>query len=262
MSRFRSAIVFGVVLLVAAVGIRMFPRSSVATLATTSPSSSQQATEPRPGLAIVIVDMSKSFAPLDGTKVSALKAVTDGLYEVLTKSWPSGSVYVTTIAASSLRTDGPCGPPMVYKQQLLHLSNGKARGTSITTPDVLTQWFQECVGLVKKRSEKPEMHTDISGAVAMAAEAAREVSGPKLLCVVSDFVEDLPQGNKPAQFVLSGERVLMLWAPQETDATDPNQMFARIKGWEDHFRKAGASQVVTAPVTGFTAGSLQRWISQ
>jgi hypothetical protein len=81
-----------------------------------------------------------------------------------------------------------------------------------------------------------------------------------VLCVFSDFQEDLPSGSKPAAFRLTGERVLMLWAPESHDQTDPGQMKSRLQEWEQRFKASGASDVLRLPVAGLRRAGVESWI--
>ena len=222
-----------------------------------APSEAPQADSP--GSAIIIVDLSKSFAPIDEAKEAALRGVTDVLQQVLTQAWPAGSVYVSAIGSSSLTLDAPCGPAITYEQQLLRVDPHKSASARITRSEVLKRWFTECVRRIHQRSAKEEPFTDISGAVAIATISTKTVAGSKLLCILSDFAEDLPKGNQRAEFVLKGERVLMLWGPQRSDEKDPNRLFNRLAQWEDRFRRAGASEVLSLPIAGFTSEKVKQW---
>jgi hypothetical protein len=213
----------------------------------------------RPGAATIIVDLSKSFSPIDKEKEAALRGVAEAVVQLLTHSWPSGSLYVSAIGKSSLTLDAPCGSAITYEPRLIQSDTNDRSKTKITRPDLLKSWVSECLGLIKRRSAREEPFTDISGAVAMAARSMKDVSGQKLLCIMSDFVEDLPRGNLRAEFSLSGERVLMLWAPQSRDPKDPNQLFKRLADWEERFKRAGASEVVQVPIAGFTNEQVTKW---
>jgi hypothetical protein len=207
----------------------------------------------------IAIDFSKSFAPFDLEKKNALNALLQAVKTGLKDHWPSGTVYVSAIGTSGLKQTPPCGAAMSYRQTLI-TSPATTKEGQITSKGALDQWGIECVAQLVKRSARVEDYTDISGAIALAADWTRPGTGRKLLCVFSDFVEDLPQGSERAAFKLNGERVLMLWAPQSSDRSAATQMFQRLDEWEQRFRKAGASMVLRVQIAGLTADRMASWI--
>src|SRR2546429_6761314 len=76
--------------------------------------------------------------------------------------------------------------------------------------------LQACTKTVVRAStagSERSAYTDISGAVALAAEQGQSVLGPKYIVIVSDFIEDLPPGKRPIRLQLNGERILLLHRP-------------------------------------------------
>jgi hypothetical protein len=207
----------------------------------------------------IAIDFSKSFAPFDAQKQTAIRALMAAINRAFTDRWPSGTVYLSAVGSSSLGQVPPCGPAVTYRQTLVPSALNQQQGR-IVSKAVLAEWIEECVSRVVERSKAVEGYTDISGAIALAADWARTTSGRKLLCVFSDFVEDLPRGAERANFKLNGERVLMLWAPQSTDLGAPNKLFERLSGWEQAFSKAGASAVSRLQIAGLTSEQVSEWI--
>src|SRR5204862_7670308 len=117
---------------------------------------------------------SRSFAPFDPEKKLALGALMQALKNALTQRWPSGTIYVSAVGTSSLKQVPPCGPAVSYRQ-LLIASSVKKEG-QITSKGVLDQWTSECVTQLVKRSANVEEYTDLSGAVALAADWAMAAS--------------------------------------------------------------------------------------
>ncbi len=111
------------------------------------------------------------------------------------------------------------------------------------------------------RAIRPEPATDISGAVALAADVARLVSGLKVLIVLSDFQEELPRGHKPTPFRLSSERVVMLYRPDVRDTPSGDEMYQRLQDWERRLKAAGASTVCRVPIKGVLAESIRACFS-
>jgi hypothetical protein len=209
---------------------------------------------------VIAVDFSKSFAPLDSPKTAALQTLANALQTAMTKRWPSASLYVTPIGNASLLASPPCGPAILYQGLLIAPRETNPTNRTISQPSVLSKWWTECIQQLTAKSQHVEAFTDISGAVALAAQSMRLSSGPKLLGIVSDFVEDLPKGNLAADFQLSGERVLLMYGPETSDGRNPSVLTKRLSDWEQRLQSAGASRVVRVPIAGLTAESLQTWI--
>jgi len=126
----------------------------------------------------------------------------------------------------------------------------------ISRPDDLRLRLDECVRAVLQRSEKADNFTDISGAVAVAAETAQTGFDTRVLIIMSDFREDRPHGEPSIQYKLHGERVAMIHRPEERDRPDMRGYQKRVDEWNKRFMTAGATTVCTHPMLTVTANLL------
>jgi hypothetical protein len=87
-------------------------------------------------------------------------------------------------------------------------------------------------------------HTDIPGAIMLAAEYLREIgAGSSALVVFSDLEEDLPRGARRTLRAdeLAGTRVVAMNVKRlAADTLDPEVYRGRLAGWEKRARSAGA----------------------
>jgi hypothetical protein len=88
------------------------------------------------------------------------------------------------------------------------------------------------------------VHTDIPGAMMLAAEYLREVgAGSSVLLVFSDMQEDLPAGStrELSRSELENTRVVAMNVKRlERDTADPGVFRGRLVGWAQRVRSAGA----------------------
>jgi hypothetical protein len=234
----------------------MIPRSGLPfllcfLLANSSPSA-QSELEAKVSVA-VLVDVSKSFAPLSRTDQAALEQLQRAIERAASTAWePPLTIYWSTIGNSGiLAGSSVCGSAHFHPRMV-----NRGRSGEFSSAPQLQAWFRECVRAVVARSLRPEDFTDISGSVAIAAENGRRAKGRKLIVVLSDFAEDLPAGSKPVAFELSGETIVMLYRAQPSDAKDGNLLFSRLKQWEERFTKAGAKSACRVPIIGATATTI------
>jgi hypothetical protein len=204
--------------------------------------------ESQPETAVVIlIDLSKSFAPLKSADERALEQVGIAVVHMATREWQRPVLFLWSIIGSSSQfRDLPCGPPILYAPRI----GRQSRQGEIGTEQRLRNWNKACVLRLTGGGIKPEEYTDISGAVYLASETARSSTGRKFLIIMSDFYEDLPPGNQPTKFQLSGEQVVMLYRPDPRDEKDPNQMIARLQDWASRLKNAGARGACLLPVKG------------
>ena len=216
-------------------------------------SSAQSDLEAKTSVA-VLVDISKSFAPLTRTDQAALDQLERAIERAATSVWePPISIYWATIGNSGvLATSSLCGSALFHPRLVQRA--GRDEFSSVAQ---LQAWFRECARAVVTRSQqRPEDYTDISGSVAVAAENGRRVKGRKVIAILSDFVEDRPAGGKATDFELSGETVVMLFRAQPADATDGNRLFSRLKQWEEQFTHAGAKSACRVSIIGATSNTI------
>ena len=243
----RLSTMTGVCLLVAAVLI--LPAASPA-----------EAQEPPQTSVIILVDMSASFAPLIPEDRTALESLADAIVRMTAQQaegWEQPvKLMWAVIGSSSMKQTPPCGPAIQFRGMIA----GRRPGV-ITRADSLRIWFKACVLRLMGGAAPPERYTDISGAVALASEVARQIQGLKVVFMLSDFAEDLPPGDSPARFALRGEHVVLLYRPDARSRQGSDQVLARVREWETRLRGAGASSVCRLPIKGITAGSVEACLS-
>jgi hypothetical protein len=89
-------------------------------------------------------------------------------------------------------------------------------------------------------------HTDIQGAIMLAAEYLNETgAGSRVLLIFSDLEEDLPAGNvrRLGASDLAGTRVVAMNVKRlGADQADPGTFRARLADWEARVATAGAAE--------------------
>lgn len=205
---------------------------------------------------VILLDFSQSFAPLKSEDEQALNALADSLLQQARQEWETPVlVRWAVIGSSSLFADPPCGPAVQFAPKLLQGLGNPNGSTSISDVGVFQAWLRECIQQSVKKSQTTQKYTDISGALALAAETASAVKR-KFIVVLSDFVEDREPGSAPLKIALKGEKVMMLYRPEAGDRQDPARLFNRLSGWEKTLVAVGASGVCRVPVVGAVSGSL------
>ncbi len=206
---------------------------------------------------IILVDMSASFAPLTPQDKVALESAAEAALRFSseeTEGWQQPvKFFWSVIGSASMRQQPPCGSAIEFRT----IIGPRRPSGTIRSADNLRTWFQACVLRFMGGAVPVQRYTDISGAIALAAEVDRPITGLKVLFVLSDFLEDLPHGDTPSTFVLSGEHVVLLYRPDLRSGQSGDQVFARVQAWERKLRAAGASHVCRLPVQGITAGSIE-----
>ncbi len=202
---------------------------------------------------VVLVDFSKSFAPLSGDE-RALREVAAATAELAQKDWqPPVALLWSRIQTASLVSRPLCGP-FQFQQSLI-----KRDGDDSAQ---LAQKLEECSKSTVKTSlieEEQAPYTDITGAIALAAEQNQSVSGAKYLIIFSDFIQDLPPGKQPMKLRLNGERVLLV---HRTGTQRPVlgliDHLDSMRRWTEDLRQAGAASVVTIPISSVTRERVTR----
>lgn len=205
---------------------------------------------------VVLLDFSASFAPLTAEDEQALDTLADSLLQRSRGDWtPPVLVRWAVIGSSSLFTAPPCGPAIQFEPKLLPGLGKSNSSTHIGDADVFRVWLHQCIQQSMKRSRSAEKYTDISGALALAAETGSGAK-QKFVVVLSDFVEDREPGAQPLALTLKGEKVVMLYRPEANDRLDPAKLFNRLAEWEKRLMAAGASGVCRVRVSDAVSGSL------
>jgi len=202
---------------------------------------------------VVLVDFSKSFAPLVNDE-RALEELATATSELAQREWqPPVEILWSRIQTASLISGPLCGP-FQFQQSLIKRDNDD----SAQVADKLQTCAKAVVRASAAGSER-SAYTDISGAVALATEQGQSVLGPKYLVIVSDFMEDLPRGKRPIRLQLNGERVLLLHRPgtEKTPLALVDHL-ARIQRWSEALREAGAVSVVALPLSAVTEQRIVR----
>ena len=202
---------------------------------------------------VVLVDFSKSFAPLVGD-ARALEELASATSELAEREWqPPVEILWSRIQTASLISGPLCGP-FQFQQSLIKRDNDD----SAQLADKLQACTKAVVGASTAGSER-SAYTDISGAVALAAEQGQSVLGPKYIVIVSDFIEDLPRGKRPIRLQLNGERILLLHrlGTEKTPLSLIDHL-ARIQRWSEALREAGAASVVALPLSSITQQRIVR----
>src|SRR5258708_15159211 len=153
---------------------------------------------------VVLVDFSKSFVPLSQDE-RALREVSGATAELAQREWqPPVAVLWSRIQTASLVASPLCGP-FQFQQSLIKRDD--------EDPAQIAQKLEDCTKSTVRASTvsvEQAPYTDISGAIALAAEQGESIVGSKYLIIISDFIEDLPPGKRPITLRLNGERVLLL----------------------------------------------------
>jgi len=102
-----------------------------------------------------------------------------------------------------------------------------------------------------------EQYTDISGAIAMSAQAAQSDSSVKFLVVLSDFLEQQAPKAKPATLHLNQERVILIHR-LGLDDKSIDLHITRLETWRKALLAAGAKSVAVIPEEWATSNVLDQ----
>lgn len=213
-----------------------------------APTACTRARSPEGTSVVVLIDFSKSFAPLTVSDARALNEVASAIVELAAKSWsPPVRFRWARIEEASVTAKNLCGP-LEFESKLIKSDNDLDRAG-------LRQKLAECASTVLRASQDTSQQssfTDISGAIALAAQD-RENTGEKILVIFSDFLEDQRAGLQPVDFQLHGERVLLIHRPGlDLRGLTVGEYMARIDEWAGKLRLRGAKEVTSIPVFGIT----------
>src|SRR6266571_1471167 len=125
-----------------------------------------QKNRPRSSITI-LVDLSKSFAPLTADDQAALRTVGRAITSLPVSTFPRPiTIAWLGIGTSSPHEHPPCGPGFLYDPKMIKRNEpGVVRDKS-----TLIKRLDECVGIITQRSKLPGDWTDISGAIQQASD--------------------------------------------------------------------------------------------
>jgi len=203
----------------------------------------------QPGTSVVVlVDFSRSFTPLGGADERALNAVTAALAEFTSRSSPPVTFYWSRIETHSVLSERLCKPTRVDPK--LIRSEGELDKTGLRT--ALAACAESIVKASAEATQRSQ-YTDIRGALALANEDTNGRASERVFVVFSDFLEDLPPGDKRAEYSLNGSRVLLLHrSGSDSRETTAEGHLALMAKWVAEVREKGATEVITMPVFGAT----------
>lgn len=210
----------------------------------------------RGGVAVsVLVDFSRSFAPLDAADRRALLSVAETIAELSTSAWePPVVCSWQRIVGESLGTQPECGP-FEYEPRL----TGRKEGSD---PKNLRARLRGCVEQIVEKSRRwteTAGWTDIRGALRLASETAGRRYARRVIVVYSDFEEDLSPGAKPARLHFDGHEVVLIHRPPRPGTARPlNVHMASIQQWRREIISAGARAAASCPVPFLTSRRLKR----
>ncbi|HXG06027.1 MAG TPA: hypothetical protein VNI77_01715 [Nitrososphaera sp.] len=249
--------------LIAVVGFAIFGGRQTEPIRISESQSGQQGAS-----VVVLIDFSKSFPASyrsDGSMVygfrledhRALDALVTVLAE-LASGTPTFKTVWTQIQTSSI-TQNPVCPPIEMTHGIIK------REHALTTREQLRDTLKKCVATVMlqgKDQNKLGNFTDISGAIAMAADIGSAQYTERILVIISDFLEDLPPGSTPAHFQLNGERVVLLHRPGTDEQENISAYLSRIQGWKQKLLQHGAKTVASLPVFAVSETRLRAALRQ
>lgn len=220
------------------------------------------------GAVTILLDYSRSFAPYSRADIAALnetaKAVV-GMVRGGSLQQPLKLLWVA-FGDNGMQPLEPCGPARVFQQRL----TGDA-GTTVKSPDAaerltsvakLEAWFSDCGEAIQATSQSTQQFTDISGAMAFAADTVQDVRGDRVIVVFSDLLEDLPPRRKLPAFRLDDVKVLLIWRPGLDDRKQPVATPERVDQWRTRIEQAGASRVCAKAAQGLTEGEISSCLSK
>lgn len=203
---------------------------------------------PQSGI-IVLVDFSRSFAPLTQQDHGSLKTLGHAAVELARRVSQPVKIQWSAVTSDSLKAPSLCGGPRMFRQQLTSLR--PAPPSYIIRLEDLRRWTADvCPDVVLKMSQQNlSEFTDISGAISLASDSLSTVAGDRFLIVYSDLLEDQPDATTASLHQLTGFRILLVWRP---GMDSPEDMDGRHERWKQAFRRAGASATCTFPASSLT----------
>jgi hypothetical protein len=89
----------------------------------------------------------------------------------------------------------------------------------------------------------------------------RNDAADRVLIVFSDMLETRPPDSPPVRFELNGARVLLIHRAAANEPGSAAAYVARLRGWSDRLKSAGATSVSLLPVRGVAFRSLKNTLS-
>src|SRR5216684_1813086 len=121
---------------------------------------------------VLLVDFSKSFAPLTKSDEQAIRKIADATADLARGEWTNPvSVLWSRIQTASL-VSGPVCRPLEFQQTLIKQDKSDP-SSNLTDFDGFKQALQQCAISAAQQSSAPAeqaSYTDISGALALASE--------------------------------------------------------------------------------------------
>lgn len=203
---------------------------------------------------VVLIDFSKSFAPLTKGDEVALRNLADASAEAAVHSWKApASILWSPIESSSLLSKAICGP--------IELRTALVKRADETPASGFATKVQTCASAAMDRSADTSAYTDISGALSLAIDQANASGSEKHIAIFSDFMEDEPQGVEPANTTLSGAHLLLIHRHGLSGRTSLSDHLKNIERWREKLIGHGAESVITLPVGSLTKERAQRALS-
>jgi hypothetical protein len=210
---------------------------------------------------VVLMDYSATFAPYRAEDEALLREIGSGVASMIVDRSLPQPVKIVWAAFGSvgLQPLQPCGPPRTFRQTFTRRLDTR---DEINSRESLTRWFAACHASVMATSHKTEQYTDVSGALAFAADAVQDVLQERVIVLFSDLREDLPAGQSVAEVNLRGSRVLLIWRPGLDDRDDPNVVSRRAQEWRARLLKTGATIVCARASQAITAADMTRCLAK
>ena len=173
----------------------------------------------------VLVDVSGTYADQAPQVVKTVKA------GVLPSMQPGDSLTVVRIDEASYEKDN------IETKLNLAPRMSDANAQKLHAARALDEFAQQV---------KPASHTDVTGAIMIAADYLRDAEPDhKIIVIFSDLQEDLPAGTRRvlASDELAGMRVFALNVKRlEADNRNPQAYRDRMSEWEERLVAAGATE--------------------
>jgi hypothetical protein len=210
----------------------------------------------------ILLDYSKSFAPYSHSDIAALNETTKAVVRMVRGGSLQQPLKILWAAFgdNGLQPVEPCGPARVFQQRLTGGSEPSVKSPDPAEPlisvDKLEAWFSVCSEAVQSTSQAAQQFTDISGAMAFAADTIEDVRGDRVIVLFSDLREDLPPNRQLPPFRLNSVKVLLIWRPGLDDRKQPTATPERVEEWRTRIESAGASRVCAKAAQGLTEGEI------
>jgi len=208
---------------------------------------------------IVMVDISGSFFPLAKDSKTALKRVADALINKSTREWDTPVSFLWSTIGNPLDMIYPCGQAIQFDPSKI-FSRGKDPLVKTRIEEV-QNWHEVCLKIFSGKRIKPNSKTMLSGSINIAAQSAEMIPGLKVLVLLSDFKEALPENKSPSVFKLNNEVVILLYGLHKSDEGDDQKARIRAEQWEDKIIQSGARMVCKVPIRALQPGRIMQCLN-